>query len=347
MTGSGPIRLVQAMAGAPRGGAEAFYTRLVCALADYPAVTQWALTRRHAERERRFAAAGVPVETLRFGGGIDLPGRWRYRRLLRRIAPDVVLTYMNRATGATPRGDYRLIARLGHYYDLKYYRHCDYWIGNTRDICDHLVRGGMPAARVFHIANFIDESDEAVLPRDSFATPADAPILLALGRLHVNKAFDTLLRALPGIDRGTLWLAGSGPEEGSLRRLADELGVADRVRFLGWRSDVGALMRTADLFVCPSRHEGLGNIVLEAWFHGCPIVSTLSQGPRELIEDGESGLLTPIDDAPALAAATNRLLREPALASTLAANGHARYREGYSRDVICRQYLDLFQAVSR
>jgi glycosyltransferase involved in cell wall biosynthesis len=347
MTDDDPIRLVQAMAGAPRGGAEAFYTRLVCALANYPAVTQWALTRAHAERERRFAAVGVPVERLRFGGRIDLPGRWRYRRLLRRIAPDVVLTYMNRASAATPRGDYRLIARLGHYYDLKYYRHCDYWVGNTRDICDHLVRGGMPAARVFHIANFIEETDDDPLSRDSFATPAETPVLLALGRLHINKAFDTLLRALPGIEHATLWLAGSGPEEQALRRLADELGLADRVRFLGWRSDVGALMRAADLFVCPSRHEGLGNIVLEAWFHGCPVVSTRSQGPRELIEDGENGLLTPIDDARALAEAINRMLREPDLAATLADNGRRRYHEGFSRDVICRQYLDLFQTVRR
>lgn len=346
MTDSHPIRLVQAMAGAPRGGAEAFYTRLVCALAGYAELDQWALTRPHAGRQAQFAAAGARFEAVRFGGRIDLPGRWHYRRLLRRIAPDVVLTYMNRATLATPRGDYRLIARLGHYYDLKYYRHCDFWVGNTRDICDHLVRGGMPSERVFHIANFIDESDAPPLPRDSFATPADRPILLALGRLHVNKAFDTLLRALPDIADATLWLAGSGPEEQPLRRLAQEYCIEDRVRFLGWRSDVGALMRTADLFVCPSRHEGLGNIVLEAWFHGCPIVSTLSQGPRELIDDGESGLLTPIDDVGALAAATNRLLGDPDLAGAMAANGSRRYREGYSRDVTCRQYLDLFQAVS-
>jgi len=332
------------MAGAARGGAEAFYTRLVCALGDYPEVTQTALTRRHAERQRQFDRAGVPWQTFRFGGPLDLSDHWRYRRALRRISPDVVLTYMNRATRLTPRGPYRLIARLGHYYNLKHYRHCDYWVGNTRDICDHLVRGGMPAERVFHIANFIDETPAAPLARDSFDSPA-GPILLGLGRLHDNKAFDTLLRALPMIEQGTLWLAGSGPEEQRLKQLAAELGIEQRVRFLGWRGDVNALMRTADLFICPSRHEGLGNIVLEAWFNRCPIVSTLSQGPRELITHGEDGLLTPIDDAVALATSVSRLLESPALGQSLAGKGHARYLQGYSQAVICRRYLDLFEAV--
>jgi glycosyltransferase involved in cell wall biosynthesis len=338
------IKLVQAMAGAARGGAEAFYTRLVCALGDYSEVDQTALTRQHAERQRLFELAGVPSQTFRFGGPLDLLDHWRYRRALRRIGPDIVLTYMNRATRLTPPGSYRLIARLGHYYNLKHYRHCDYWVGNTRDICDHLVRGGMPAERVFHIANFIDETPAPPLARDSFDTPA-GPILLGLGRLHDNKAFDTLLRALPLIAQGTLWLAGSGPEELRLKQLAEELGVEQRVRFLGWRGDVNALMRTADLFICPSRHEGLGNIVLEAWFNRCPIVSTLSQGPRELITHGEDGLLTPIDDVAALATSVNRLLGSPELGRALAAKGHARYLEGYSQAVICRQYLDLFRSV--
>lgn len=340
-----PIRLVQTMAGAPRGGAEAFYTRLVCALGGYSEVSQTAITRRHAERQRLFDAAGVPVETFRFGGPLNLLDHWRYRQALQRLSPDIVLTYMNRATRLTPPGPYRLIARLGHYYDLKHYRHCDYWIGNTRDICDHIVCGGMPPERVFHIANFIDESDAAPLPRDSFDTPTDAPVLLSLGRLHTNKAFDTLLRALPAIEQGTLWLAGTGPEEASLKQLARDLKITERVRFLGWRSDVNALMRTADLFICPSRHEGLGNIVLEAWFNRCPIVSTLSQGPKELITDGEDGLLTPIDDVAAMAEAVNRLLQTGDGGASLAAKGHARYQHGYSREVICRQYLDLFRSV--
>ena len=194
MTTGKPIKLVQAMAGAPRGGAEAFYTRLVCALSDYSEVSQTALT-------RLFDAADVAFEPFRFGGPLNLLDHWRYRQALQRLSPDIVLTYMNRATRLTPSGPYRLTARLGHYYNLKHYRHCDYWVGNTQGICDHLIGGGMPAERVFHIANFIDETTAPPLARDTFDTPADVPILLALGRLHANKGFDTLFRAMPEIEK--------------------------------------------------------------------------------------------------------------------------------------------------
>lgn len=345
MSTSQRFNVVQAMAGAPRGGAEAFYVRLICALAGYPQHRQVALIRRDEARQRRLAEAGVTTETFRFGGRLDWLDHWRYRRTLRRIDPEIVMTFMNRATGLTPHGDYRLIARLGHYYSLKYYRHCDYWVGNTQGICDHLVNGGMPAERVFHIANFIDEVPAEPLTGNSLDSPSDAPVLLALGRLHVNKGFDILLQAIPSISDATLWLAGIGPEDQRLRELANELGIAHRVHFLGWRDDVNALMATADLFICPSRHEGIGNIVLEAWFHRCPIVATRSQGPEELITDGHDGLLTPIDDANALAKAVNHLLREPEQAKRLAAEGFKTYQRRFSQPVICEQYLSLFEEV--
>ena len=120
-----------------------------------------------------------------------------------------------------------------------------------------------------------------------------------------------MLRALPQVPEARLWLAGEGPERDALHSLAAELGVAGRVHFLGWRDDVGALMRSADLFVCPSRHEGLGGIVLEVWYHRCPIVATASQGPAELIEDGATGRLVPVDAVDDLAGAINAVISSP------------------------------------
>ena len=90
---------------------------------------------------------------------------------------------------------------------------------------------------------------------------------------------------------------------GVLEKAAGALGVADRVRFLGWRADPSALYRAADVCVFPSRYEPLGNVVIQAWAHGLPVVAAASQGPAALIEDGADGLLVPIDDADALAAA--------------------------------------------
>ncbi len=336
-------RIAQVIAGAAQGGAENMYVRLVKGLQASGEFEQRAFLRGHAHRLDALRAGGVMTEDFRFGGLLDLPDRWRFRRALKRWRPDLVMTWMNRAASATPRGDYLLLSRLGHYYNLKYYRRADYWIGITKGICNHLIAGGMPAARVFHIPNFADERPVQKLPRDSFDTPADRPLLIAAGRLHVNKAFDTLLRALARIPDATLWLAGSGPEEQNLKALAAELGVDGRVRFLGWRDDVTALMASGDLFVCPSRHEGLGSIVMEAWAHHCPIVATDSQGPGEVIEHGVTGLVTPVDEVTPLADAIDRLLREPALRAQLAEQAFAHYQAHYSERVIVSQYNALYR----
>ena len=144
---SGAPRLAQVLAGAPRGGAENFFTRLVTGLHEEGGLDQHAFIRPHPDRVARLRRAGVPVSGFRFPGPLRPLARYRYRRALAGFRPDRVLTWMNRASAATPPGPYTLISRLGHYYDLKHYRHADYWIGITRGICDHLVRGGMPATR--------------------------------------------------------------------------------------------------------------------------------------------------------------------------------------------------------
>lgn len=340
-----PLRLAQVLAGAENGGAENFFVRLTCGLNGVTGITEKAFIRNHGHRIDTLRERGVDTEGFRFGGKIDLIDSWRFRSRLKRWQPDVVMTWMGRASQATPPGDYVLVNRLGHYYNLKYYRKADYWVGITQGICQHLIDGGMPADRVVHIPNFADEGEVSPLPRDSFDTPVDKPLLLAAGRLHENKGFDTLLRALVQIPDATLWLAGAGPEAASLKALCHELGLDARVRFLGWRNDVTALMRTADVFVCPSRHEGLGSIVLESWVSRCPIVATASQGPAELIADGITGLVTPIDEPAPLAEAVSRVLADASFRQQLTENAAREYAEKYSEAVIVEAYRQFFQRI--
>jgi glycosyltransferase involved in cell wall biosynthesis len=172
-------------------------------------------------------------------------------------------------------------------------------------------------------------------------------VLLALGRLHVNKGFDVLMAALPALPRAVLWLGGIGPEETALRRLAEQLGIAGRVRFLGWRQDVPALMAAADVFVCSSRHEPLGNVVLEAWAQRIPVVATIAAGPAALVDDRESGLLVPIDDADALAAAIKSVLDDKPLMSALVEAGFAAYSTGYTEQSVVAKYCNFFEQVTR
>lgn len=345
-SGNAPIRVAQVLAGAEQGGAENFFVRLTTGLAEQNAMTVRAFLRRHQHRLDALRRQGVDAEGFRFGGKFDFYDRWVYLRRLKAFNPDIVMTWMGRASAATPSGDYVLVNRLGHYYNLKYYRQADYWVGISKGICQHLIDGGMPADKVVHIPNFADETPVAPLPRESFNTPDGVPLILAAGRLHQNKGFDTLLRALKAIPDAVLWLAGSGPEEAALKGLCNELGLDDRVRFLGWRNDVTALMRSVDLFVCPSRHEGLGSIVMESFCHGCPIVATNSQGPGEVIEDEYSGLLTEIDNVDHLAAAIAGLLANDEARNRLAENARSVYQSTYSKQVVIDAYHAFYQRIA-
>jgi len=341
------VKVAQVLSGAERGGAENFFVRLVKGLEGQSGYEQKAFIRDHKARVNDLKQAGVDVEGFSFGGALDVIGRYKYRKALKAYKPDIVLTYMNRASGNTPNGEYILMNRLGHYYNLKYYNHSDYWIGISKGICKHLIDGGMPKERVFHIPNFADETEVPALPRDSYDTPADKPLILAAGRLHENKGFDTLLCSFVDVPDATLWLAGTGPEEHNLKKLADELGVADRVRFLGWRTDVTALMRTADVFFCPSRHEGLGFIVMESWAHQCAIIATKSQGPGEVIEHDYSGILTEIDDVEELTLAINKVLGSEELRERLVQQAFEVYQKGYSQNYIVSEYIRLFSLLKK
>lgn len=343
------MRVLQAMAGAEFGGAEAFFERLVIAL-HKAGLDQRVLIRANERRATLLRDAGVSIVELPFGGRFDWGTPMHIRRQLRDFRPHVALTWMNRATDKMPSRrprdlDYVFAARLGGYYNLKYYRACDHLIGNTEDICDYLKKEGWPEDRTHYLPNFVASDQAAPVTKKSLNLPQRGRFLLTLGRLHENKAFDTLIRALVDVDDVYLAIAGEGPERERLEALATELGVRPRIRMLGWRSDVPALLAACDAFVCPSRHEPLGNVVIEAWAQSKPVVAAASQGPSQLITDGRDGLLTPVDDAPAMAQAINRVLGDDAFAGDLARAGRQRYEADFTEAQVVKRYLDFFQQV--
>ena len=327
---------------AGEGGAETYFVDLVQAL-NRTGLTGACALRGNVTREALLKRAGVSVKVLRFGGPIDILTRPAVRRFARLTDTRVAVAWMNRAARHTPKGPWARIGRLGGYYNLKYYKDFDHLVANTEDIADWIVGQGWPAGKVTCIPNFAAAPQEGLdVDRDSLDTPAGAPLLLAMGRLHDNKAHDVSLQALAQVPEAYLWIAGVGPMEGKLRGLAEALGVADRVRFLGWRTDASALYRTADVCVFPSRYEPLGNVVIQAWAHGLPVVAAASQGPGALIRQGEDGLLVPIDDAEALAGGVQRLLADPALRKRLAAAGTARVTAEFSEAAVVGQWKSLF-----
>jgi glycosyltransferase involved in cell wall biosynthesis len=331
------------MAGAVRGGAELFYERLCIALHE-AGDEVLPVIRANPERASLLRNHGMQPVELAFGTPLDLLTRPRLRRELKRFAPRVVVAWMNRAAMHAPRGDWVLAGRLGGYYRLRHYRRCDHLIGNTRGIVSWLREQGWAEARTHYLPNFSHDFSTTPPAND---LPGAERRLLALGRLHTDKGFDTLIRALPRVSGASLAIAGIGPEEARLRTLAQHEGVADRVHFLGWRHDAGALLRAADLFVCSSRIEPLGNMVIEAWSAGCPTVAVAAAGPAELIHDGEDGLLVPHEDPAALAEAINALLDDRARAGALAAQGRRRFETEFCRAAVLAQWRDFLATVEK
>ena len=340
------MRILQVMASGLHGGAEVFYEDLVQALARR-SVDQACVIRPYPMRAALLSAAGCRVSTMVFGGPLDLVTPWKLRRLAAIENPDVILGWMNRACRILPKGPWVNVGRLGGYYNLKYYRRCAHLICNTPDIAAYVVREGRPSDQVHYIPNFCPVDAAAPIDRAALNTPPDAKVLLILARLHEAKGIDVALRALPSVPEAVLWIAGDGPLDSRLKDLATDLGVAARVRFLGWRDDRSALLRAADVCLVPSRHEPFGNVVVNAWAYNVPVVAAASQGPGFLINDGVDGLKVPVDDAAALAAAINGILRDPGLRERLVQGGQGRVVQEFSEAAVVTRYRQVLETVTR
>lgn len=335
------------MAGAPAGGAELFYERLCAALAA-SGETVLPVIRRAPARAARLEAAGLAPVQLRFGGPLDFITRRRLSVAIARFSPRAMVAWMSRAARIAPVGPWVLIGRLGGYYDLRNFRRCDHLAANTRGLVAWITAQGWPISRVHHLPNFApDLGGAAPVPRDALGVPGDAPLVLALGRLHRNKAFDVLVRALASLDGVHAVIAGEGPERGALEALARETEVAGRLHLPGWRQDTAALLAACDVLVCTSRQEPLGNVVLEAWSARRPVIAAAAEGPAELIRDHETGLLVAIDDPAALASAIRSVLDDRRTAGGLAEAGRARYARDFAEAPVIARWRDFLATVEK
>jgi glycosyltransferase involved in cell wall biosynthesis len=298
-------------------------------------------------REAALKQAGIPYETAPFRTPLDFTTGGVLRCAAEAFNPDIVLAFAGRAASFVPPGDYALIGRLGGYYNLKNFRSCDYLVCNAPDLVRYVTEGGWPGSKVFLIPNFASVPDEPALDRRVLDTPKDAPLAVALGRLHPNKGLDVLIRAAALIPELFVWIAGEGPQRDRLEALARDMGVAERIRFLGWRNDRAALYKAADVCAYPSREEPFGNVVVEAWSCGVPIVTTASTGPSWLARPGEDAIVTPVDDVHAFAEGIRTVLASRPLAQKLVAAGRLRIEGEFSEAAIVRRYIDLFEKVKR
>lgn len=327
-----------------KGGAERFFVSLVNALAER-GVEQKALVfpDRVWKKDIDKVCEVTEIKFSRSHIARFFINR-RIAKMNRAFRPHAMMSWMPQATRWIPNDPNILTAaRLGDYPErLDYFSNCDVLVCNTPDIARAAGDIGWDRSKTRVISNFTDTRPVTPISRGSLDTPDDAYVVLGLGRFVGRKGFDTLLKGVARSEGSYLWLIGEGEEEDNLRRLAADLGIADRVRFIGWTLDPGPYLSACDAMVIPSRHEPLGNVVLEAWAVGKPIISTASEGPSWLIDDNVNGLIVPIDDHDGVGHAIDRLKADAGLVARLVENATEKLQTGYSRDAICDAYIDLF-----
>jgi glycosyltransferase involved in cell wall biosynthesis len=288
--------------------------------------------RRGGKVARRMEEGGVRVSHVRPGSGVDLPRAVRFARWLRRERPDAVLLTSWRsglwgAWAARRAGVPRVVVRLGivrvaRRWDAVLWirRWVDALIVNAPEIADawRARAAWFPEDRIHVVLNGIemgaaDRAGAADRLRREVGADAETLLIGAAGHVAHRKGFDVLLDAfaradLPG---ARLVVAGDGPELARLRERARELGIADRVHWLGRRDDVPDVLAGCGAFVLSSRNEGMANVMLEAMAAGTPVIATDVSGVRTAIgvdaRGSSAGWIVPPEDADALAGALRQV----------------------------------------
>ncbi|MDE8346256.1 MAG: glycosyltransferase [Acidocella sp.] len=339
------MRVLQVMAGKGNGGAELYATDIMLSLHD-AGVTQCVVMRPGAPRAAELVQAGLTMAPDVLRGAFRPGQRRRMRALIDAWRPDIIHCWMRRAASLVPVGaQAQVIGWFGDYEEMRHFSQCTRFIGVTQDLVDHAVRHKAALGDAFYVPTFSSVDDEPALNRAVLETPAGARVLLTLSRLHHTKGLDTLIKTLPELPDCWLWVAGDGPELGALRRLAAGLGVLGRVRFLGWRTDRGALLRAADICLLPSRYEPFGTVILDAWAAGVAFIACASAGPAAYIRDGETGVLVAADDVAGLHSAIRRVLDDDGLRERLARAGAAAYQAGFTKAAVTARMIDVYREV--
>jgi glycosyltransferase involved in cell wall biosynthesis len=210
----------------------------------------------------------------------------------------------------------------------------------------------VPAERVTTIHNGVDleafrpRPDMRAAAREQWKLPPDAFVVAGIGRLTFQKNFalflDVAAEVLRMSPRAFFVIAGTGEDEPALREQAARLGIAERVRFLGFVGEMAQLYPAIDMLLLTSRYEGLPITILEAMAVGLPIVSSRLDGVQEILVDGEDAALVPPDEPLTFAARINQLIADHALAQRYAEAALAKVREHYSAGAMTRAVEEVY-----
>jgi glycosyltransferase involved in cell wall biosynthesis len=317
----------------------------------------------------RVREAGLPVRELRMRGEADPFAVWAISACAKELGASVVHAHTSHAhtLGAlaatlmragpkvvvSRRVDFSIFRRsfLG-LNRIKYLHGVDRYVAVSRAIKDVLVKDGIPAERVSVVHSGIDIGRIDAAPSrpeiraELGARPGDA-LVANVAHMADHKGQIFLVEAAPLVlaerPQTTIAIVGEGEERERLEARARELGVAERVRFPGFREDVPSILKAIDVFVMPSHMEGLGTSVLDAFAARAPVVGTTAGGMTEMLEDGANGLVCPVRDPPALARAILRLLGDRELARRLAEKARRDVVERFSKEAMVEGTVAVYR----
>lgn len=316
----------------------------------------------------RVRAPDVSIHEMGLGRGNDYRLPWRLAQLFRRSRPDIVHTRNPEAffygfLGAKLAGVRALVhSEHGRIFPDKWHRlwaqrlfsrYTTTVFAVSEQLKRDLVRKvGLPEARIEVLYNGVDLSRCVPIDRESMRWRLGAGVgdivIGSVGRLAPVKNYSLLLHAVQGLVAAVgiiVVLVGDGPERTALMAIAQELGLGERVHFLGHRDDVFELLAAMDVFVLPSVSEGMSNTLLEAMAAGVPVVASDVGGNPEIVRDGVDGLLFPTADMVALRERLQKLCVDLHLRECLGKAGRERVLEGFSIEAMIARYERLYQQV--
>ena len=267
-----------------------------------------------------------------------LAGRWFGRKTLTKLvnsgmASDIKKMHHNKLL---PLTRYMLPTAL----------RCDCFVALNSTIVQELDAANVPRQNIIALPNGVKTDHITAKPDYTLHDPIR---IIYVGRLHEQKGVDVLLRAFQELvrkystHRFCLQLLGTGPLKNQLHDLATVLGIASQVEFRGQTNQVLEHLQQADIFVLPSRAEGISNALLEAMASGLPVVVSDVPGNTDVIEHIENGLLFNLDDPDSLTDNLILLLKQPGLRERLGANARRTVEDNFDLNYIADRYVSLYQ----
>ena len=334
------------MSGSNTGGAEKFFERMSVSLNNQENLNLKVIIKKNPKRFNFLKKEKIDVDQLNFFNKFDIFSKYKLAKICIKFNPNIIITWMNRASLMLFEKKYSneiRIGRLGGFYKLKNYIHCDYLIANTEEIKNYIILKGWDKKKVFYLPNFVEENNYSKIKKKN----ENKKVILAVGRFHENKDFETIIKSLFFLKNYELWLVGEGHLKKNYFYIAKKYNVKNRLKIFNWTDEMSRYYNLADIFVCSSIIEPLGNVILEAWSHRIPVITSNVMGPAKLVSHKVNGLKFQKKNVKNLVECVETLEMNNVLKKKIIKNGFNNFKKNYSEKVVIKKYLDFFHKVMK